>query len=395
MGSLKLILSKSRYFSVAWVFCSLNIMIGTWVLYIPHVKEKLSLSDSQIGFALFCLALGILVFLPLVPYLTKKIGLGKYTIIGIALFAIAFTGPLIADNYLSLCLALFIVGVFSGTTDVAMNALVSHIEKEDQNNFMSSAHGFFSLGGAIGAIIGSFLMVYFTNAVYHMILMAALVISMNIYLSKNYFNIIEAQVSKGKKSLKLTALSPLFIIAFLAFVIMSSEGAIEHWSALYLLEVVAIPQKNLAGFGFVLFSITMTIGRFFGDGISSKIGSIKTILFGSVLAGFGYLLVLFSKFEVTVLGFGIIGLGLSVVVPELFRIAGKTNGVSASAGISFVSGIGFMGVMVGPVVLGFISDAFNLKMSFVTLLVLTFLTVIVSIVKLKRDKIKKLKFFGK
>ena len=389
MSSLKLILSRSRYFSVAWVFCSLNIIIGTWVLYIPHVKAKLSLNDSQIGVALFCLALGILVFLPLVPFITKKVGLGKYTIIGIILFSLAFIGPLLASSYFVLCISLFVVGIFSGTTDVAMNALVSRIEKEDSKNFMSSAHGFFSLGGAIGAILGSFLMLYFSNPVFHMILMATIVILVNISLSNHYLKINEERhFSKEKEPFKLTTFTPLIIIAFLAFVIMSSEGAIEHWSSLYLLEVVGITTDNLAGLGFILFSTTMTIGRFFGDGVSAKIGSIKTILYGCVLACIGYLCVLFNTLSVTVIGFGVIGLGLSVIIPELFRIAGKAKNVSASAAISFVSGIGFIGFLLGPVVLGFISDAYSLEKSFITVLILTVLALLTSFLKLRLNKIK-------
>ncbi|GAA4268851.1 MFS transporter [Hyunsoonleella aestuarii] len=389
MSSLRLILSKSRYFSVAWVFCSLNIMIGTWVLYIPQVKAKLNLNDSQIGVALFCLALGILVFLPLVPFITKKVGLGKYTIIGIILFSLAFIGPLLATNYVFLCVALFIVGIFSGSTDVAMNALVSRIEKEDSKNIMSSAHGFFSLGGAIGAILGSFLMMYFTNPIFHMTLMATIVITINIGLSKHYLKINEEHnVSKEKEPFKLTTFTPLIIVAFLAFVIMSSEGAIEHWSSLYLFEVVGITTDNLAGLGFILFSATMTIGRFFGDGVSARIGSTKTILFGCVLACVGYLCVLFNTLIITVIGFGVIGLGLSVIVPELFRIAGKAKNVSASSAISFVSGIGFIGFLLGPVVLGFISDAYSLEMSFITLLILTVLALLTSFLKLRLSKIK-------
>ncbi|WP_166962834.1 MFS transporter [Yeosuana marina] len=388
MNSLKLILFKPKYFSVTWVFASLNILIGTWVLYIPYVKEKLELNDSEIGFALFCLALGILVFLPLVPYIIKKIGLGKYTIIGVTLFAIAFIGPLVAVNYISLCLSLFIVGIFSGSTDVAMNTLVSEIEKQDDNNFMSAAHGFFSLGGVIGAMLGSILMTFFILPVYHMMIIASCVIAINLWLSKHYIKIKESNTSEEKKTFQLSAFKPLLVIAFLAFVIMISEGAIEHWSTLYLLEVVEISQKNLAGLGFILFSTTMTLGRFFGDGISKKTGSIGIILLGCLLASIGYLGVLFNEFIVTVFGFGLIGLGLSVIVPELFRIAGKTHGVSASTSISFVSGVGFMGFLIGPVALGFVSDVYSLKMSFLVLFVLTVSALITSLFKLKKTVIR-------
>ncbi|NRB82221.1 MAG: MFS transporter [Winogradskyella sp.] len=385
MKSLKLILTNKRYFSIVWVFSSLNIMIGTWVLYIPQVKEKLQLDDAQIGFALFCLALGLLFFIPIVPIITNKVGLGRSTFFGICIFSIAFIGPLIAPSYTLLCVALFIVGVFSGLTDIAMNTVVSEIERKDNVNFMSAAHGFFSLGGAIGALIGSILIGVFKVPFYHVLTMTIFVIVTNILLYKQYFKIEEAQQeSEENVKLPLRKLKPLFILGFLAMVIMGNEGAIEHWSSIYLTEVVNVNSESLAGIGFTLFSIMMTVGRFFGDGISAKIGSARIVILGCVLASVGYLFVLLEGLISSVIGFGIIGLGLSVIIPELLRIAGTAEKISASKSISFVSGVGFLGFLLGPIILGYISDSFNLKMSFVFLLCLTSSAVIVSAFKLKK-----------
>ncbi len=383
MDSLKLILSKYRYFAPAWVFASINILIGTWVLYIPRVKEKLSLNDSELGLAIFFLALGILTFLPLAPYLSRKVGTGRYTKIGIILFAISFIFPLLAPNYTLLCLSLFIVGAFSGTTDIAMNALVSEIEKKDSRNFMSATHGFFSLGGVIGTGVGSLLIAFNISPFWHMLSVASFIIITNLLLSKHYHLITEERPSGSKAKYNFKNLKPLFGLALIAFIVMNSEGAVEHWSGLYLLEVVKINSENLAGLGFIIFSSSMTIGRFFGDKISEGIGSMKIILLGLVVAIVGYGFILYSTFLVTIIGFGILGLGLSVLVPELFRIAGKTKGVSSSLGISFVSGLGFIGFLAGPVVLGFISNSSSLRMSYVFLLFLIFIALIVSIFQMK------------
>lgn len=384
MKSLQLILSNKRYFSIVWVFSSLNIMIGTWVLYIPQVKEKLQLDDSQIGFALFCLALGLLFFIPVVPMITKKIGLGKATFFGICIFSIAFIGPLIAPTYEMLCASLFLVGIFSGLTDIAMNTVVSEIEKTDEVNFMSAAHGFFSLGGAIGALVGSVLIGVFDSPLYHVMIMTSFVIITNLLLFRQYFNIREVEeVSEEKQKLPMKLLKPLIILGFLAMVIMGNEGAIEHWSSIYLTEVVQVSSENLAGLGFTVFSIMMTIGRFFGDGISAKIGSAKIVILGCTLAAVGYVFVLLNGLILTVLGFGIIGLGLSVIIPELLRIAGTTKGIAASKSISFVSGVGFVGFLVGPVILGYISNSFSLKMSYVFLLGITLIATCIALLKLK------------
>ena len=147
---------------------------------------------------------------------------------------------------------------------------------------------------------------------------------------------------------------------------MFNEGAVEHWSNLFLFDVVQV-EENQAGFGFIAFSFCMTVGRFLGDGISKKFGAFNIINGGSAIALIGYLLIVSANLYLSVLGFGILGLGLSVVIPEIFRLAGQTKGVPASVGISLVSGIGFAGFLIGPVLLGFISNWADLTGSFIFL----------------------------
>ncbi len=386
MNSLKLILTNYKYFAPVWVFTSLNILIGTWVLYIPNVKLKLNLNDAELGLALFSYALGILVFLPLVPYLNKKIGTGKFTIIGILLFALSFIFPLLATNYILLCISLFITGIFSGTTDITMNALISQIEQSANCNIMSASHGFFSLGGVIGGGLGSLLISYYKNPLWHMLLIIVFILITNIVLAKHYYTIKERKNSEKKSRFTFKKLKPLIGISFIAFVIMASEGAIEHWSSLYLKEIESLKSISLYGLGFVIFSTTMMLGRFFGDRISKNISSNKIIIYGCIVAIFGYSAILTNTINIVLTGFGILGLGLSVIIPELFRIAGKTKGISSSYGISFVSGIGFIGFLAGPVVLGFISNYSNLKSSFILLLLLVLLAFCISLLRLKNKR---------
>jgi len=378
MNALQTIFSNKRYFAPVWVFASLNIMIGTWALYIPYVKDKLGINDAELGLALACMALGTLSILPIIPILLKRLGEGRYTIIGISLFAVSFLLPLMAPTYLTLCMALYIVGIFTGSTDIAMNALVSEVEKIDEVTFMSAAHGFFSLGGVIGAGIGSLILSYFLLPVYHVGLTALMVLLSNLYLYKHYYHIVGRSVPKEEKSKGLLQFLPLLGLGFIAYIVMGSEGAVEHWSKLYLLEVIQAPTEQLAGLGFITFSTTMTIGRFFGDALSTKWGSAKTILLACLCSLVSYGFILSGYLAMVIIGFGILGIGLSVIVPELIRLAGNTKGIDASAGISFISGVGFVGFLTGPVALGLISGWGGLKMSFMTLFVLAGLAVLVA-----------------
>lgn len=385
MKSLLLILSDVRYLAPVWVFSSVNILIGTWILYVPHIKMKFELNDSQIGVALFFTACGLLLSIPFVPFVNKKIGVGRSTKIGILMLAVCFNFPLLAANYNLLCVSLLCTGIFSGLTGTSMNALVSIIERRDQQNFLSAAHGFFSLGGFIGAGIGSFLIVYFSNPSYHMASISVLVIATTLFLSKNYQLISEENLAeKSKKTtLLFKQIKPVLGVSIIAFIILFNEGAVEHWSNLFLCDVVHVTESQ-AGFGFVIFSLTMTLGRFFGDGVSEKIGSISAISYGCVIAVIAYSLILVSDFYISVLGFGVLGLGISVIIPEVFRLAGKTKEMNTSVAISVVSGIGFMGFLVGPVLLGFISSWSNLTRSYVFLMVLIVIAFSLSVFRLRK-----------
>jgi len=129
-----------------------------------------------------------------------------------------------------------------------------------------------------------------------------------------------------------------------------------------LFDIVHVSERQ-ATYGFVIFSLTMTLGRFLGDSVSKRIGAIKSISYGCIVAIVAYALILVSNLYISVLGFGVLGLGISVIIPELFRLAGRTKGMNTSVAISVVSGIGFMGFLIGPVVLGFISNMNSLIMS--------------------------------
>lgn len=306
--------------------------------------------------------------IPLIPFLNKKIGTGCSTKIGILLLCIAFNLLLITPTYWFLCSSLFLVGILSGFTDVSVNALVTIIENRDKENLMSAAHGFFSLGGFVGAGIGSIYLYYFSGPKIHMLLVTGTVLITNMILAKHYEYVTEKKenriVSPNLSFLKI--IHPVIGLSLMAFIIMFNEGAVEHWSNLYLYEEVGVP-KSQAGLGFVLFSLTMTIGRFLGDELSLKLGAERTLSYGCIVAAISYLFILNSHVYTSVIGFGILGFGLSVIVPEIFRLAGRNKTLSASVAVSTVSGVGFVGFMVGPVFLGVISNITTLVYSYITL----------------------------
>ncbi len=369
MKSLWLILSNPRYFGTSWIFTSINIWFGTWAIYIPTVKEKLGIDKADLGIALFCLSLGVFTIFPVASKIINKLGVGRASWYGVVFVSVTAMLPLMAPNYYLLMLAMYLFGASNGFIDIAVNTLVTEIEKEDRQNFMSAAHGFFSLGGILVGL-GSFLIPVIGNPVLHMGITVVLVFVINFFLKKHYIHIVAAPVEKEPFSLKL--FKPLLLLGIIGFVSFGSEGAIIDWSALYLKEMTMAPEM-LIGAGFLAFSTTMTLGRFLGDGISAKIGPIKIVGLGAFIAAIGFVLVLQQHTTWSIIGFAFNGLGFSVIVPELFRIGGNVRGVDSSQGVAFIAGAGYMGFLLGPVVLGFIAESFSLNYSFMLLLCLALL----------------------
>lgn len=380
MKSLRLILSNPKYLAPALVFASLNIWFGTWAIYIPSVKEKLAIGKADLGFALFFLSLGVFSVFPIASKIVTRLGVGKATWLSILCSSLFALFPLIAPNYSLLCIALFFLGASNGFTDIAMNTLVTEIEKKDGVRIMSAAHGFYSLGGIFVGIT-SFLIPIIPYPIVHMAGSVALILLISLPMRKHYVHITATTTKQEGFSLK--AFKPLFFLGFIALISMGSEGAIVDWSGLYLKEITLAPAY-LIGAGFLAFSVTMTLGRFLGDGISEKVGSYKLLTIGAIFAIIGFLSVLTANTYLAILGFGLSGLGFSAMVPELFRIGGKVKGVQSSQGVAFIAGSGYLGFLSGPVILGYLAETFNLKLSFVVLLCCAVLVLLVATARRKK-----------
>jgi len=384
MNSLKRLLSSKRYLGPALVFASLNFVFGTWAIYIPTVKTQLDIDKSALGLAIFCLALGTFSVLPFASRLIRYFGVGKSTGLGVLCIVSTALFPFLAPSYPQLIIALFLLGAAQGFTDIAMNALVAHIEKEDGESVMTATHGFFSLGGVLAGL-GSFGIAWLNNPVIHMFFVLVVVILVNLYFYPAYQSIKAAVVPKSAVSLR--HIKPFILLGGISFIVMGSEGAIVDWSALYLQEVALAPEY-LVGAGFFLFSLCMTIARFFGDQWSKRFGSIQIIAFGALVAGIGYCLVLSGNTYLALIGFALNGLGFSVVIPEVFRIAGQSNTIDPTKAMSVVAGFGYSGFLLTPVVLGVVSENFGLSVGFLGLFISVLLVLILTYFLRKKNTVR-------
>lgn len=381
MLSIKIFFTERKYFASAFIYSCFALVFSTWIIYIPFIVEKLQISEGELGLTLFFAALGSFVMTPLSNSLTYIIGVGRQTFIGFILFSTSLYGIFLAPTLPLLCFALFYYGMMSAVFAISLNSLTAIIEKEAGKYIMTGSHGFWSVGGAIGASLGSYLAGKFNQPLIHISVLLILLIGIQIYFRKEYFYIKGEARTKGDR--KKSLFKPLIVIAAIGMVMMVSEGAIADWSGLYLQNVV-IMKPHLLGLGYAFFSVGMTIGRFTGDAMSYRFGSWKllTIAFSISLMGFAWVLTTLTW--VTLTGFFIIGLGFSIVVPEIFRLASNIKGVRAADGISIIAATSNIGVLAGPALLGLIAEVSGLFFSFVALASLVLIALLLTWVGKRR-----------
>lgn len=378
MLSLKIFFKERKFFAPAFLYACFALVFSTWIIYIPHLAAKLQISEGQIGTALFFSSVGSFVMIPLANRLIDILGVGRQAFVGFILYAFSLYGIMLAPSYLWLIVALFCYGMMSSIFSIAVNSLIAEIEKRAGKYIMTGSHGFWSIGGIIGASVGGYIAGKFGMPLLHVTALLLIILPIHFWLRKEYVHIKGEAREKGEK--RTTPWRPLMAVAVIGMIMMASEGAIADWSGLYLKKVVMIKPQFL-GMGYAFFAVGMTIGRFNGDGLSLRFGSWKLLLIAIGVSLAGLLLVLTTHFIAAFAGFVVIGLGFSVIVPEIYRLVSNMPGVRASDGISLIAASSNVGFLTGPVVLGFVAEIYSLFVSFIVLTAFVSIAFVITLIK--------------
>ena len=341
------------------IFVANGMGIGCWAAAIPRVKADLALSDGTLSVALLAFAAGAIIAMPLMGLFSHRLRSGPASVIAGLGFAAALAALGFAGSLETLSAATFLAGATHGAADVAMNANASDLERRWGRPIMSSFHAGFSLGGAAGAVLGGWLGELGTV---WGLLGPALLASLLVAVAAPFL----AHEGGGFGGAAFAAPSRrLLPLAALAFVSMSTEGAVGDWSGTYLARSGVAPSAAVAAYA--AFSLLMVTGRIVGDRIVAATGTRATVGLGTLIAAAGLAISAASPGLMGgVVGFALVGAGLANVVPVIFSVAGRT-GPSSAVGIASAATSGYAGLLIGPVVIGAVASAANLRSAIVML----------------------------
>jgi MFS family permease len=356
--------------SVGAFFLMHGLTFASWASRIPSIQEKLNLSASALGSVLFALPLGFFISLPLTGWLIGKIGSKKVVIISSILYSLSLVLIGASDQTLSLVVSLFLLGFFANQLNISINTQAVFVERLYKKRLMATFHGLWSVAGFAGAAIGTAMISRQVAPLNHFIFISLVFLIVTAIAA--FYLVKKDEITAEKSPLFSMPDRSLVGLGFIAFCSMIAEGAMFDWSGIYFRKVVQV-EAELTGLGYTAFMIAMAAMRFLADGLSNRFGLRIILQMSGLLTTIGLLLsVLFPTMIPSLIGFFIIGIGVSSVVPMVYSAAGKSKTLSAGAALTAVSSLGFMGFLIGPPIIGFIAEASSLRISFLAITVMSF-----------------------
>lgn len=366
---------------MAATFLAAGFGVAGWVVHIPRVMETTGLDDAGLGVLLLVMGAASLAAMQLGGLLATKWGSRSVALLGSPVLAAGLICVGLAHTPLWLAGALVLVGAGTSLLDIGMNDQAVRVEQAYGRPIMSAFHAFFSVGGALGALIGGPLLALHLPSVVTLAIMAAIGLlavagAATWLMPGTHGEPLTAtgsiQVTPGPASpARASTTRTMLILAVMAFSFFLAEGVVNDWSARHAVTALGIDAAG-ATVAYGVFSTTMTICRFGADRVVGALGPVRVLRLGALIAAAGLTVVVLSPaYPLTVAGWGVYGVGLAAIVPQLFTAAGSlVPGPRAAMVLSRVVGAGYAGLLAGPAVVGWLSGLVGLTAAFVLPLVL-------------------------
>ena len=340
---------------------------SSWASRIPDIKAQLNLNEAQFGAVLFAFPIGLMLTMPFTGRLLNKYSSRYCMLLGAVLFNIVLALPGFAGFVWQLVIILLIFGAARNILNLSMNAHAIEVQRLYPKSIMTTFHAVWSLAGFAGAGLGYAMVTQHIAPSYHLLGISVAMMAVTAFIYP--MSLLTEPVPVKKKFFSMPDKN-LVKFAIICFVSMACENTMYDWSGIYFQNVLhASPKLTTAAF--VFFMTAVTLGRFFGDFLVTKFGIKQILFFSGIFISCGFLMCFLFPFILpTIFGYILIGMGVSCVVPLVFSIAGKSKSLSSGSALTSISTIGYLGFLMVPPMVGFISEISSMKWAFLIMAIL-------------------------
>ncbi len=339
------------------MFIMTGIGISVWAITVPFTKIKFHLDDGTLGLMLLAGGSGGVLMMPFAGMSIAKFG-SRAVIIAVGLgFGLLLPLLSMAPSPKDFTLLLFIYGGLFGALDIALTAQGSMVERLSGRLQMSGFHASYSLG-SLGVALASSLLLRFGVSYVGCALFDSAVILL--ILTRCGYLLPHRPEENPRGPRLVLPNRATIVLGLCCFTCFLTEGAATDWSTIFLRFSRGMPLAS-AALGYAAFAVCMAAARLGGDRLATRLGQAQVMRLGCAVAVSGFGLVIFVPSGIAgIAGFGLVGLGTGNIAPLVFSAAARVPGMSASHSVPAVVGLGYIGFLVGPVMIGLLANHFSL-----------------------------------
>ena len=355
-------LTKTRFTLSVFYFIS-GIIFASFTSRIPGIQHKLMLNDASLGIVLACIPAGLMISMPFAGYFTSRFKMRSLLIAAALAYSVLLLCLGFASSAWQVSVVLFLFGVSRTFFNVSVNTCSIVLQQQFKQSIVTSFHGIWSLAALLGALLSMMLIGLDVSMEYHFLIVSIFSVTVVFFFNGS---IPEAGKGQPKKKLFSAANKGLLYLGFIAAGSMFCEGMMSDWSGIYFSKVGGVTGQYYV-LGYASYLTTMVVGRFLGDWFLGKYGEMTMLRASAFLLGIGFLVAVVFPYPILiVIGFLLVGFGVSCFVPMIFLLASKNTVVPIGTAVSSVSLLGYIGFLFGPPIIGYLSETFGLQAAFIS-----------------------------
>lgn len=354
----------------ALAFVAQGMVWAAFAAQVPVIKAQIGASDAQIGTIFLVASLGAVASVWIAPLVDRVLG-ARSVSVSSALLGLTFIALSVSPNILTFVLVFMAVSAVSGVSDIVMNARTSEVESAQKRSLMNLNHAAFSFSYAGTAVLTGFAREAGFGPLPIFTAVALVILVMSLFMHAPHEERIDEETGPAPSL-------PMGLVWVGGFVVMAgfcTEVAVEGWSALHIERELG-GDATAGALGPAVLGLTMGIGRLFGQVLTRYIRDTTLIAAASLISALGAVIAALASTPLMAqVGFGVMGLGVSLVVPLAMGIIGRSVAPSLRvAALARASAISYAAFLLWPFLMGAVAEAFSLAASFI--MVAAFMTVV-------------------
>lgn len=337
-------------------------VLGGWIVHIPVIMDRTGIDPTTLGTLLLWMGAWAWLGMQAAGFFVDRIGSARAVTIALVAMCATVPFPALATDAVTLAAALAVLGAANGVVDVAQNAQAVTVERSFGRPIMSSVHAWFSAGGLAASALGGSLLAMGTPIGLNFLLTAVIGVVLALAVrSRLLRDDVQEPEFRGSRP---PWTGRILLLGALAFALMLAEGVAYDWSTVHLRDELGTTEA-IAAIAYGAFSLTMFATRLIVDRIVAVTGPGRFVRVASLVgaAGLG-LAILAPTPPVAILGWAVVGLGLAGCVPQFFSAAGNVDPRHGAAIIARVTGMGYVALLSGPSIIGWLTHWVPLTTAF-------------------------------